>query len=267
MDSVFNTQDSGAERIVVKWATPTEEVVAVVKLAAALLERSIAKPHEICITAPNLVWADNLYRASAAQGLDTSLCIARNETPALNRKLEQLEKFREELRGLSLVHRFGLDEMPECRHALQFVEGDETAVELATLVKSHLSKPRVTDAATFVPIVLMGALPASFNYVFIVGCVNGLVPSKAALDAGTLDEERSRFLKTVEAGKKRCTLSCFTKAPAALAQQCHLVCARVKQEQGQSVAMVQPSVFLGEAGHFRPTTIGGQALLRKYGLN
>ena len=54
---------------------------------------------------------------------------------------------------------------------------------------------------------------------------------------------------------------------AALARQIHLPVLRTKSLNGTSVATCRPARFLSALGDGRPSTIGGQALLRAHGLN
>ena len=251
------------ERLFVKWATPADEAVGTAKLAGALVDRRVAKPARIAIAAPNRTWAVNLLRACASVGVRASLCIPR--TCELE---DELPDEAEGLRGFSLAHRLGWDKRPELAHALLHVEGDEDFAALRALVRGQLAEPTVPDHTPAVPVMLMDDLRSQPDYLFIAGCVNGLVPTAAALeDDGLLDRERAAFTEALSAGRVRTTLSCFVKAPAELAEHEGLSCTRFKMEDGRRLAMTQPTLFLTEAGAVRPTTTGGQALLRTYGLN
>ena len=258
MPSTFETKQTGPERVFVKWATPTEEATGIAKLAGALIDRSLGQPGDVAVVAPNRMWATNLLRACEACKVAASLCMPQRETPAVSRALARLDQEGGELRGRSLARRTGLDALSECAHALLHIEGDETAEELGLLVRAQLARPTVPEKTPCVPIVLAGCMPSAFRYVFVAGCVNGLVPSSAALDEAqgegphtALERERALFDAAVDAGETRTTISCFTKAPLEFARQTRIRYSRTKTENGEAVAMVQPSMFLSEAGQQR----------------
>lgn len=245
------------DRLVVKWPTPTEEALGTARVAGALVDRRIAEPAQIAIVAPNRLWAANLKGACESCGVKASLCIPQ---PALAAKLPPVPET--DLKGLSLVRHLGWAKMPRMEHTILHVQGGEGAEELFALVREQLLRPTVPAFAEHIPIVLPDFPALSADYVFMVGCVRGLVPA-----TGETETARAAFARIVAAGSKRTIASYFVKAPIELAEAASLAYQRQKTENGKRLAMLQPSPFLEEAGIWRPTTTGGQALLRTYGLN
>ena len=258
------------DRIFVKWATPTEEALSTVRLANALVERRIAMPEAIAIAAPNLAWAHNIMRAAASEGIAVVPCIAHAESPQATKALQELEAIHSEgLQGRSLIRRAGLEDIEEFAGGLLHIKGDESARDLAQLLREQLHNPTVAKASPAIPVMLVNELRSQPDYLFMVGCVNGLLPEAAALqaDESALALNREIFNMALNASKVRTIVSYFVKAPKQLAEQVGVQISRYKTEDGQSLAMTVPSIFVTEKGSARPSTTGGQALLRMYGLN
>ena len=94
------------------------------------------------------------------------------------------------------------------------------------------------------------------------------------------NEQRRLFYNAVSKARKHLVVSYFAKAALELAEQSKMQVVRVRaEEQGSSgqegskgfasnrIAVVRPSMFLGEAGDACPGSMGGQALLAQFGLN
>lgn len=105
------------------------------------------------------------------------------------------------------------------------------------------------------PIMDVRRVEGDFDWLFLFGCTDGLLPEGTSL-AEALDHTRQSAV-----------LSYFTAIDAALARQIHLPALRTKSLNGTSVATCRPTRFLSALGDGRPSTIGGQALLRAHGLN
>lgn len=144
-----------------------------------------------------------------------------------------------------------------------------------------------------------------FSHLYVIGCVEGLIPTAQALAAeetaasagdpadgsagpvaadpvdgpaggtaapvvadpvGLVGQQRAAFNRLAEADGA-VTFSYFAKAPAALANQIHLPYRRTKTEDGIELALVSPARFIGEWGAARPSTQGGDGFLRAAGLN
>lgn len=262
------------DRIFVKWSTPAEEALSTVRLAYALVERRIAAPGTVTIAVPNRAWAQNVMRAAHNLGHQLVSCIPQSISPAGEQALAQLEALSHEgLQGRSLVHRAGLEDIPEFATGLLHMEGSESAEELAQLLRNQANTPSVPQNCAYVALALARNVPPTTNYLFAIACVNGLVPRAAALEAEsatgeqTLAEDRKQFRALLNTNTQRTFVSYFVKAPARLAENAGLHVVRYKMENEERYAMVAPSIFITETRSQRPSTTGGQALLRMYGLN
>jgi hypothetical protein len=124
------------------------------------------------------------------------------------------------------------------------------------------------------PIMDIHDIRGDFDQVFMVACVDGLIPGPAAFDdsdprsrSEAMERDRAAFTASCDAARRRTFLSCFTRMDESMAKSIHARYTRTKMEGGRRMAMVRPSLFIEEEGMERPTTLGGQALLRRYGLN
>lgn len=226
---VSRRQEEGrgaTERVVVKWATPAEELVGVARLAQALVERRVTAPEGICLVVPSENWGVQMQRACQSVGLS-----ARFEAGAFDEEAWCADA------PASLT-----DHAPVpivlCSAAAQAVEGNAGAWR------------RVT-------------------HVYLVGCVDGLVP-RAPRGQGSSERyarERSAFLAVARSACAQVVISLFTGIEASIARAARLNCTRTKMVEGQRMAVTHPTPFLAELGARRPTTLGGQLLLRRHGLN
>lgn len=106
-----------------------------------------------------------------------------------------------------------------------------------------------------------------FAYLFVVGCVEGLMPTAQALgNEAALTDQRTSFDALV-AAPGSVVLSNFTVIDAGLATQICVPFRRTKVIDGVPFARVAPARFLNELGSARPSTVGGQQFLRNAGLN
>lgn len=245
------------DHLIVKWKTPTDEAIGIAQVAGALVERRIAEPGRIAIMVPNRLWAANLQAACKSCGARATLCVPH---PELARSLGDPPET--DLKGFSLVRHLQWGTDPRLAHALLHVQGFESASEVFAIVKEQLERPTVPAFTEHIPIVLQDYPSVDADYLFAVACVRGLVPH----GEGT-DESKRAFAGMVSERRERTFISYFTKAPLELAEAAGIYSARRKTEDGKPVAMTQPSPYLEAAGIWRPTTTGGQALLRTYGLN
>lgn len=243
--------------LIVKWKTPTDEALGIAQVAGAIVDRRIAEPGRVAIVVPNRLWAANLKAACTHCGVKATLCVPQ---PELARSIGNPPET--DLKGFSLVRHLQWGTDPRMAHALLHVQGFESATELFGIVKEQLARPTVPAFTEHIPIVLQDYPEVDADYLFAVGCVRGLVPQ----GVGTPAAERA-FVQMVAAPRERTCISYFTKAPYELAESAGIYSARQKTEDGERVAMTQPSPYLEAAGSWRPTTTGGQALLRTYGLN
>lgn len=112
----------------------------------------------------------------------------------------------------------------------------------------------------------------AFDWLFVIGCTEGLIPTAAATgdsDAARaeLAVQRDAFRRLADPTRPNVVLSYFAEAEAALADQIHLPYRRTVTRGGTPFARLAPTRFIGEMGAARPTTVGGQRFLRDADLN
>lgn len=117
-----------------------------------------------------------------------------------------------------------------------------------------------------------GADAGTFDWLFVVGCTEGLMPTSAAVgddadSAAALEEQRAAFRNLTAEANPNVVLSYFCEAEAALADQIRLPYRRTVLRGGTVFARLAPSSLIGEMGAQRPTTVGGQRFLRDANLN
>lgn len=290
----------------VKWATPTEELVGVAKVVRHLVGTPGVSAGDVCIAAPNRVWARQAQLACASVGLEAALCAPADRLSAPARvamaKLAVLaqpdaEPAREawvaaglpeadaaafaqaygKARGFTLVRVLGLEKVPEAAVALLHVRGDEGAAQLRELLASQLANPELPEHSAAVPVRVLGSLSQPCELLFLVGCVDGLVPgevpghaAQGEQGAGALaacEETRAAFRRALGLARSKAVVSFFSKVDEQTAQRAHVRCTRFKMEHGQRMGLAAPTPFLDEVGGSRPTTVGGQAYLRSFDLN
>ncbi len=287
------TGKTGAGRICesmfVKWETPEEELASTARLAEAFTHRHIDEANDLAIAVPNMAWAVQARRACAAAGLPASIRTPRTHLGASTRsRLALLEaianpddaRLRQQWvaagRAASeldaLVARYGssrasalirlcdLASCPELEHGLLHVCGDEDAAQLIATLDEQLECPTSPEGLQVASIVLLSNLSATYAQLFVVGCVEGL------LDDGD-EGARQAFLGAAEHATKRLYYSGFAKADLALAREAHLAYARTRREGEREMALCRISPLFAEFGAARPSTLGGQVLLRTYQLN
>ena len=299
----MDTAPATPERLLVKWQTPADEALGTALLAHAFVERGLAPADRICIAAPNMNWAHQMRRACDAVGQQTCPCIARHRLDrdaaevlakldmiahpgddaakdawcAYGHTCEDADSFIEAYaasRGFTLVRAVGLEGRDAFKAALLHVQGDEDAEQLHRLVVGQLAEPTLPVGAPYVAVSLYDRLPAKVEYLFLVGCVDGLIPGPAAYEADTqasrdaaCDAARDAFMRAYKAAEVRTVVSSFMNAEVGLAEAAHIRSSRKRVDAGREYAVCRPSPFLTELRTDRPTTTGGQTLLRAYGLN
>lgn len=108
----------------------------------------------------------------------------------------------------------------------------------------------------------------NFDILFLLGCVEGLIPTAQALeDENALTTQREAVTRLMFGQTSDVVLSTFTRVEAVLADQIHLPYSRTKIVNGTPFARVTPTRFIAELGAARPSTISGQQFLRDAGLN
>jgi hypothetical protein len=283
-------------RVLAKWKTPADELLGIGKLADALVQRLIAEPRDICIAVPSNTWALQMHRACRQLGIKTTLCIphtrlkgddaaalarldalaqvGQGERAATSADLADFVKRYAGVKGFAAVRACGLTERPVFEHALLHVIGDEDAATLSALIHGQLERPTLTPEALEIPIMHYRHIDRAFRYAFLVGCVDGLIPEQVALACPdqsrrdrAIQQSRDAFFALLDGTEVRIVASYFTEMPADDARRARIPFLRCKQERGVTMAMLRPTRFVAEMGAARPTTTGGQVLLRDYDLN
>lgn len=287
-----------SELLYVKWASPTEELASSARLASTLADRRIASANDVCIAVPNRNWAVQLARTCDELGIEivdrTPARLGTADNTALMkldviagaegsldawraaggdaREARALAERLGHARGHSLAHAVGAQDAAGLAHGLRHVVGDEDAAALAALLREQAKRPTVPVGMQLISIAHYQRIEGDFAYMFLVGCVDGLLPGPAALEGDgdvrerALADARSAYRRIVGAPRVRTVLSGFAKADVRLADAAHIPYARTKRERGETLAMCSPSRFLAEEGARRPSTEGGQAMLKRYRL-
>lgn len=288
----------------VKWRTPAEELAGIAALAATLVKQGNMRSESILLAVPNRNWAAQTQRACERVGLQTAVCIAPAQRDRATRQvlatldllsqpgsakaraawaevsgcaIEEASRLIEEqgsMRGHTLARRAGLASIPAYEQMLPHLEGEEDASQLGTLLRAQLEHPAPPSRGPIAPIVHHRAVEGPCDWVFLIGCVEGLLPCAAALEATDtrvrnreLEADRKAFFAAGTQARERLVVSGFASISAQTARQARIRSMRRKKEHGSLVAITSPTRFLDEMGAERPPTIGGQTLLREYDLN
>lgn len=291
---------AACERIFVKWQTPEEELLGVARLLEAFEHRRINEAHELAIAVPNMTWALQAQRACDAAGIKTSIQAGRvHLSKAAAGRLALIELLAnpadESLRAQFLASGYtesDLDETiaqyqnakastlvrvaelrkcPELRHALLHVCGDESAAETYRIIAEQLDNPTPAEGVEAAAIIPFTHVKGSYEQMWMIGCVEGLLPAAGAEntddEAAMSEAEYAAFAHLADHVNKRLYYSGFATAEVSFARSAQLHFVRTKQQAGQQIAICRPTPFFSKFGHERPSTLGGQALLRKYQLN
>ncbi len=303
------------ETMYVKWDEPESELSGVARLLEAFVHRRVDCANDLAIVVPSMAWALQARRACDAAGVQASIragsvhlsaaarsrlalldVIAHADDPRTMEKWRASGHGEEELadllarygaaRAAALVRLCDLASCPELSHGLLHVCGDESAQALLDILNAQLAHPTSPDGLEVVSIVPLTHLSQVYAQVFVIGCVDGLLPAGDA--AGTPDAAKQAdargiagdsgadtayasaeeaFLAAPRHASKRLYYSGFAKAEVEFARRAHLRFSRVKREGDRELAMCRISPCFADFGAARPSTLGGQALLRKYQLN
>lgn len=189
-------------------------------------------------------------------------------------------------KGFALLRAIGAEGLFEFADVGASLEGDEPAARIDELVRSwevdpvYLENRRAIRIASYESVTGIEA-----DLLFVVAAIDGFVPVRDAFEVVSTEESRTAlvdaqrrlFYNAVSKARSRLVVSYFAKSSLELAEQSRMQVVRVRAEEGLSecdagrasarVAVVRPSMFLSEAGDACPGSVGGQALLARYGLN
>ncbi|MDO5042334.1 MAG: hypothetical protein Q4D92_02350 [Slackia sp.] len=277
---------------VVKWRSPSDELVGLALLARAAVERDGCDPSEVVLVVPSVAWGIMMHRACESAGVEADFLVPRSllgrraldalarlefiagscDESVLSRfdlddaRTKGLLEHCGALRGFSLAKALGLCDCEEFRHALRHMVGDEDPSKLLKIVSCQIAHPTLPSDNTSIPIMHCLHVARVPRRLFFAGCVEGLVPvsvGEALPDRGG----RGIFSAFACEAREQVVFSYFTSIEERIAERIGIVYARTRTVDGVRVAMTRPSRFLNEGDIGRYSTDGGQALLRRRGLN
>lgn len=163
-------------------------------------------------------------------------------------------------------------------HQIGFSVPNRTwAVQLAQALQGHgrarqHRRGRRSASGSAAVIFDFRAPKRNVEWLFVVGCTEGLMPTAAATgddkaSRAAQEEQRAAFARLVAGDRPHVVLSYFAQADVALADQIRLPYRRTITRDGVSLACLTPTHFISEMGAARPTTVGSQRFLRDAGLN
>lgn len=181
-----------------------------------------------------------------------------------------------ERRGFALLRAIGADKLFEFEALSCRMAGDETAEELYAMMSDAVDDPVYPAEDVDVRVTTIDRLCGlDASRVVVLGAVNGFFPARDAFEVVSTDDARARetvngrraFYAGVAKADDLLVLSHFGTADLELAERTKMKVARVRSgEDGERVALVEPSRFLDDAAALRPETQSGQALLSAYQL-
>lgn len=262
---------------------------------------------KIGIIAPNYTWATQMQQACKRVDSDATVCVAVPEqarvaqqvfatltllvNPADTQASETLlrlgvtseaqKKLVERYgsaHGLTLVHGLGLDALAPFAHALRHRTGDEDAATLLELLRRESTAPTMHDLHGVIPIMNWASLQKTYDWLFLIGCVEGLLPetvfatsAKAATKAATETATEPQRLDTAETAPfadalqraNNVVISHFTKIDEAAAEAFGISHVRTKQEGARRIAFARGCSHIKAVLPALPTTEGGEAFLNR----
>lgn len=184
----------------------------------------------------------------------------------------------EEVRGIAAGAAVLLRDRAVLPHQIGFAVPNRTwAGQLAQACKAMGVRASIAEAGEApsgsTAVIFDFRAPArNVEWLFVVGCTEGLMPTAAATgddetSRAAQQEQRAAFARLVAGDRPHVVLSYFAQADVALADQIRLPYRRTITRGGTTLACLTPTRFIGEMGAARPTTVGSQRFLRDAGLN
>ena len=268
----------------VKWKTPEDELLNVARIAHKLALNHGYRPKRVCVVAPNNAWISQFARACESLEIPAVICLPvrkltddakralamidylANNTQENREKLlacgvtaEQCEQMFEKCtgaKGFTLMKLAGVADVKQFAHIMKLVVGDEDAGQLSEIIHEQLVRPCVREKSDEITITSAKDIHGEFDYVFYIGCVEGLAGVECVANAFGSSHAVNGFY-----------ISYFTRIDKQIADAAHIYYARCKDENGQQVAMCKPAKFIEREQAHRPSTTSGQALLSVHGLS
>lgn len=190
-------------------------------------------------------------------GLLAFACVARASS-SLSARYEETRTFIAEkraLRGYSLVHAVGADEVPALEGLIGQLEGDEGAAVLAGKARRCLCGPVFDCSRPTVHVVTYDAVAdRDYGLVVVLAAAEGLAD-------GTDEQGNPAILRAVSLPCNNLVISYFAGTSVAAARKAHIPVGRTRLVDGIELAHVRPAAALACLGAALPPTQSGQAFL------
>ena len=190
-------------------------------------------------------------------GLLTSACAAQAAS-SLSARYEEARTFISEkraLRGYSLAHAVGADEVPALEGLIGQLEGDEGAAMLAGKARRCLCGPVFDCSRPTVHVVTYDAVAdEGYGLVVVLAAAEGLAD-------GTDEQGNPAILRAVSLPCDNLVISYFAGTSVAAACKAHIPVGRTRLVDGIELAHVRPAAALASLGAALPPTQSGQAFL------
>lgn len=190
-------------------------------------------------------------------GLLTSACAAQSAS-SLSARYEEARAFISEkraLRGYSLAHAVGADEVPALEGLIGQLEGDEGAAMLAGKARRCLCGPVFDCSRPTVHVVTYEAVAdRDYGLVVVLAAAEGLAD-------GTDEQGNPAILRAAGLPCDSLVISYFAGTSVAAARKAHIPVGRTRLVDDIELAHVRPAAALASLGAALPPTQSGQAFL------
>ena len=177
---------------------------------------------------------------------------------SLSARYEEARTFISEkraLRGYSLAHAVGADEVPALEGLIGQLEGDEGAAVLAGKARRCLCGPVFDCSRPTVHVVTYDAVAdEGYGLVVVLAAAEGLAD-------GTDEQGNPAILRAVSLPCNSLVISYFAGTSVAAARKAHIPVGRTRLVDGIELAHVRPAAALASLGAALPPTQSGQAFL------
>lgn len=177
---------------------------------------------------------------------------------SLSTRYEEARAFISEkhsLRGYSLAHAVGADEVPALEGLIGQLEGDEDAAVLAGKARRCLCGPVFDCSRPTVHVVTYDAVAdGGYGLVVVLAAAEGLAD-------GTDEQGNPAILRAVSLPCDSLVISYFAGTSVAAARKAHIPVGRTRLVDGTELAHVRPAAALACLGAALPPTQSGQAFL------
>ncbi len=167
-----------------------------------------------------------------------------------------------DLRGYSLAHAVGMDEVPQLAGVMDGVDVCDDACALFGKVQACLCGPSFSDDPHAVHVVTYdAAAPAGYGVVVAMAAVEGLVGRFSGASADDARNARDGLQRVLGMPCDTLVVSYFSRMPIELARKLGLPVSRTRREGAHEMVHVSPSCVLDALGSALPSTQDGEAFL------